>query len=100
MWSFNYSSFFFGPRSWTFFFCLLVLLHISATVPNRKQKSIYVTGKSVSEAHILESVNPQYDERLLIEFPKKYKFRTCKQFRKFRLNTRDSIGMKKSFCAI
>jgi hypothetical protein len=31
----------------------------------------------VSEALILESVNPQYDERLLIEFPEKYKFRTC-----------------------
>jgi hypothetical protein len=27
-----------------------------------------LTGKSVSEAHILESVNPQYDERLFIEF--------------------------------
>ena len=34
-------------------------------------------GKSVSEALILESVNPQYDERLFVEFPKKYKFRTC-----------------------
>ena len=31
------------------------------------------TGKSVSEALILESVNPQYDERLFIEFPEKYK---------------------------
>ena len=27
------------------------------------------TGKSVSEALILESVNPQYDKRLFIEFP-------------------------------
>ena len=35
------------------------------------------TGKSVSEALILESINPQYDERLFIEFPEKYKFRTC-----------------------
>ena len=35
------------------------------------------TGKSVSEALILESVNPQYDERLFIEFPEKYKFTTC-----------------------
>ena len=34
------------------------------------------TGKSVSEALILDSVNPQYDERLFIEFPEKYKFRT------------------------
>ena len=35
------------------------------------------TGKSFSEALILESVNPQYDERLFIEFPEKYKFTTC-----------------------
>ena len=35
------------------------------------------TGKSVSEALILESVNQQYDKRLFIEFPKKYKFTTC-----------------------
>ena len=27
------------------------------------------TGKSVSEALIFDSVNPQYDERLFIEFP-------------------------------
>ena len=33
------------------------------------------TDKSVSEALSLESVNPQYDERLFIEFPEKYKFR-------------------------
>ena len=36
-----------------------------------------VTGKSFSEALILASVNPQYDMRLFIEFPEKYKFRTC-----------------------
>ena len=35
------------------------------------------TGKSFSEALILASVNPQYDKRLFIEFPEKYKFRTC-----------------------
>ena len=35
------------------------------------------TGKSVSEALIFESFNPQYDERLFIESPEKYKFRTC-----------------------
>ena len=33
----------------------------------------FSTGKSFSEALILESVNPQYNERLLIEFPEKYK---------------------------
>ena len=35
------------------------------------------TGKSFSEALILASVNPQYGERLFIEFPEKYEFRTC-----------------------
>ena len=35
------------------------------------------TGKSFSEALILESVNPQYDKRLFIEFPEKYKLTTC-----------------------
>ena len=37
----------------------------------------FITGKSLSEALILESVNLQYDKRLFIEFPEKYKFRTC-----------------------
>ena len=31
----------------------------------------------VLEALILESVNPQYDERFFIELQEKYKFRTC-----------------------
>ena len=31
----------------------------------------------MSEALILESDNPQYDERLFIEFQEKYKFTTC-----------------------
>ena len=31
----------------------------------------------MSEALILESVNPQYDERLFIEFQEKYKLTTC-----------------------
>ena len=35
------------------------------------------TGESFSEALILESVNPQYDKRLFIEFPETYKFTTC-----------------------
>ena len=35
------------------------------------------TVKSVSEALILESVNPHYDKRLFIEFPEKYKVTTC-----------------------
>ena len=32
-----------------------------------------ITGKYFSEALILESVNPLYDEKLFIEFPEKYK---------------------------
>ena len=36
-----------------------------------------VTGKSCLEALIFTLVNPQYDNRLFIEFPEKYKFRTC-----------------------
>ena len=43
---------------------------------NTGGRKIEGTGKSVSEALILESVHPQYDERLFIEFPEKYKFRT------------------------
>ena len=35
------------------------------------------TCKSFSEALILASVNPQYDERFFIEFPEKDKFTTC-----------------------
>ena len=31
----------------------------------------------MSKALILESVNPQYDKRLSIQFPEKYKFTTC-----------------------
>ena len=36
-----------------------------------------VTGKSCLEALILTLVNPQYDNRLFIEFPEKYKLITC-----------------------
>ena len=45
--------------------------------PINKKTNTYGTGKYFSEALILESVNPQYDERLFIEFPQKYKFTTC-----------------------
>jgi hypothetical protein len=40
-------------------------------------KYFIITGKSFSKALILASVNPQYDKRLFIEFPEKYKFTTC-----------------------
>ena len=42
-----------------------------------KHEHYLSTGKSFSEALILESVNPQYDERLFIEFLEKCKFTTC-----------------------
>ena len=42
-----------------------------------RRMNIYDTGKWVSDVLILESVNPQYDESLFIEFPEKNKFRTC-----------------------
>ena len=35
------------------------------------------TDRSFSEALILASLNPQYEERLFIELQEKYKFRTC-----------------------
>ena len=37
----------------------------------KKLRNFSSTGKTVPEALILESVNPQYDERLFIEFPGK-----------------------------
>ena len=45
--------------------------------PGGQVTSGQITGKFVSEALIFQSVNPQCDERLFIESPKKYKFRTC-----------------------
>ena len=42
-----------------------------------KKQTLGYTGTSVSEALILESVNPQYDKRLFIEFQDKSKFTTC-----------------------
>ena len=49
------------------------------------QKKATFTGKSFSEALILASVNPQYDKRLFIEFPEKYKLRTCCVQKLFRM---------------
>ena len=42
---------------------------------SRDQKLKYInisTGKSLSEAHILRSTNPQYDKRLFIVLPVHY----------------------------
>ena len=51
---------------------------VQGLFPNKTFKMVTTyKGKSVSEALILESVNPQYDKRLFIEYPEKYKFRTC-----------------------
>ena len=46
----------------------------------RKEQNtrFFYTDKCFSEALILASVNPQYDKRFFIEFPEKYKFRTCR----------------------
>jgi hypothetical protein len=46
-----------------------------------------ITGKSFSEVLDLESVNPQYDERLFIEFPEKYKFTTCVQTKNYKITS-------------
>ena len=43
-----------------------------SSVASRSSYPVIDTGKSMSEALILESVNPQYYERLFIEFPEKY----------------------------
>ena len=37
----------------------------------------FSTGKSLSEAFIIASINPLYDNRLFIELQEKYKFSTC-----------------------
>ena len=41
---------------------------------------IFTTCKSFSEAFIPASVDPQYDKRLFIEFPEKFKVTTCHNF--------------------
>ena len=41
--------------------------HTSKKSLNITVKSLGITGKSFSEALILESINPQYDNRLLME---------------------------------
>ena len=56
------------------------VLHCSAALKTITNMQIIIgfdTGTSFSEALILASVNPQYDERLFIELQEKYKFRTC-----------------------
>ena len=57
----------------------------------------FSTCKSVSEALILESVNPQYDERLFIEFPEKYKFTTFCVLKNIVLNVKTKTK-KNNFC--
>ena len=51
---------------------------LNVEAQNVLSMKIGFTGKSFSEALILESVNPQYKERLFIEFPEKYKITTCR----------------------
>ena len=61
------------------YICVLTRNYIQFRVAkiNLVQMFHTLTGKSFSEALILASVNPRYDKRLFIEFPEKYKFRTC-----------------------
>ena len=47
------------------------LKEILATTKAPQKLCDPVTGKSFSEALILASVNPHYDKRLFIEFPRK-----------------------------
>ena len=47
------------------------LKEILATTKAPRKLCDPVTGKSFSEALYLASVNPQYDKRLFIEFPRK-----------------------------
>ena len=59
------------------FFMVKYEVLIITKIENPYDGSLSGTGKSFSEALILASVNPQYDERLFIEFQEKYKFTTC-----------------------
>ena len=54
------------------FFMSMIDNIIPVSIALEKTQTLGYTGKSVSEALILESVNPQYDERLFIESPEKY----------------------------
>ena len=58
------------------FINLTYLLRIYAQWIIFYELKIFGTGKSLSEALNLESVNPQYDKRLFIGFPEKYKLCT------------------------
>ena len=46
---------------------------------NMFQKNLAITGRSFSEALILASVNPQYDDRLFIVFRVQYKKNTSSE---------------------
>ena len=69
------ANFFRMLQFWSRWIGIIIQKQIFAHI--RLLKLLYHTGKSVSEALILKSVNPQYDERLFIEFPEKYRFRMC-----------------------
>ena len=42
------------------------------SAPEKDLPALHYTGKSLSEAFILTSTNPQYDKRLLIDLPVRY----------------------------
>ena len=41
--------------------------------------SFFVTGKSLSEALIFASTNPQYDKKLFVDLPVQYMKTTCSE---------------------
>ena len=44
-------------------------IYLAVCTKSTQRMDLWVTGISVSDALFVESVNPQYDKRLFIEFP-------------------------------
>ena len=60
----------------------------SFAVPEKsKVENFFVTGKSLSEAHIFASTNPQYDDRLFIELQVQYMKIPCSEHGENMLST-------------
>ena len=57
------------------------------------------TGKSLSEALILASINPLYDNRLFIELQEKYKFSTCCVHKLFWMSNQNQNQFVYTTCA-
>ena len=59
--------------------CDLFHIPFVNTIRAALEKLLFVTGKSVSEALILQSINPQYDDRLFIDSWLQYKKNTTSE---------------------